>query len=347
MRTRLVALVFAVVCCLVAKTAQAQSDVAAAALFDRGLEDMQAGNYEKGCPALAESNHLDPRAGVLFTLAECEAKWGKIASALLRYEQFLKRYGRRRDLKTQKQRERAKIARRERDALSKRVPKLTIALADGVPQGARVRRDGEIVGEPVLGLALPCDPGEHIVLLEIPGRPPEEHTLMLEPGEDKKLVLGKSEPKAPPPAPAVDETVEPSGGEWMAPNPEFAETPQRERGLRKWAYVAGGVGAAGLLVGAATGIVVLANKGTVDDHCNGNVCDQEGKDAADRAQTFGTISTIGFGVAIVGLGTGAVLYWLDPPKSGNTAKRVRGPRDASWGLRSGPGDLGIGVGGAF
>ncbi len=61
----------------------------AAALFDQGLADMLAGKYDTGCPALEESYRLEPMAGALFTLAECEAQWGKSPAALEHYEQFV------------------------------------------------------------------------------------------------------------------------------------------------------------------------------------------------------------------------------------------------------------------
>ena len=60
--------------------AAAQDESPAETLFNQGLEAMEAGNYEKGCPAIAESQRLDPRPGTVFTLAECEAKRGRIAS---------------------------------------------------------------------------------------------------------------------------------------------------------------------------------------------------------------------------------------------------------------------------
>jgi len=45
---------------------------------------MEAGNYAAGCPALAESQRLDPRAGTLFTLSQCEVQWGRVATAVTR-----------------------------------------------------------------------------------------------------------------------------------------------------------------------------------------------------------------------------------------------------------------------
>jgi len=57
-------------------SAMGQDSAASEALFNKGVGDMEAGNYQSACPALAESNRLDPRAGTLFALAECEAKIG-------------------------------------------------------------------------------------------------------------------------------------------------------------------------------------------------------------------------------------------------------------------------------
>src|SRR6185436_17789381 len=69
-------------------TVSARADDAQA-LFDRGLKDMLAGRYSTGCSLIAESEKLDPRPGTLFTLAECYAKAGKLATALAHYGDFL------------------------------------------------------------------------------------------------------------------------------------------------------------------------------------------------------------------------------------------------------------------
>src|SRR4051812_5323242 len=69
--------------------ALAQDPAAAEALFNKGVTEMQAGHFDVACPAISESQRLDPRPGTLFTLAECEAKSGKIATALVHYDDYL------------------------------------------------------------------------------------------------------------------------------------------------------------------------------------------------------------------------------------------------------------------
>src|SRR5690349_1860666 len=61
-------------------------------LFNQGLEAMRARRFEEGCPKLEQSYQLKPRPGTLFTLAECEAQRGRIATAVRRYEEYLKAF---------------------------------------------------------------------------------------------------------------------------------------------------------------------------------------------------------------------------------------------------------------
>ena len=69
-------------CSVTARSALAQDVAAADALFNKAIVDMDAGRYDAACPALTESHRLDPRSGTLFAVATCNAKAGKIATAL-------------------------------------------------------------------------------------------------------------------------------------------------------------------------------------------------------------------------------------------------------------------------
>src|SRR6185436_7693284 len=76
--------------CVVSNTAAAEEPPAEAdALFKAGLEQMRAGRYETACPMLAKSYQLDPLPGALFTEADCEAAWGKVATAIEHYQAFV------------------------------------------------------------------------------------------------------------------------------------------------------------------------------------------------------------------------------------------------------------------
>src|SRR5689334_12224252 len=112
-----------------------------AALFERGLAEMNAGKYESGCPAIAESQRLDPRAGTLFTLAECEVKWGHIASAVAHYADYLTLFSRMPKDQQERQGQRPKIATSQKAALEPQVPTLTLVVPPDAPRGLVVKRD--------------------------------------------------------------------------------------------------------------------------------------------------------------------------------------------------------------
>src|SRR5262245_5559003 len=100
-----------------ASPALADDTAAAEALFNRGMADMDTGHYNTACPAIAESQHLDPRPGTLFTLAVCETRWGRIATAVTRYGDYLSLYDRLTPEQQVRQAERAKEAKKQRETL--------------------------------------------------------------------------------------------------------------------------------------------------------------------------------------------------------------------------------------
>lgn len=325
--------------------ASAQQDVSTAkALFEKGVADLQSGKLDTACPALDESYRLDPRAGTLFTLAECFAKAGKTASAVARYEDYLNVFARMTPADQGKQHGRDQTARQQHDKLKPHVPVLTLRLPDGAPPGTTVTRDGAALGNAVLGIALPIDPGPHTLVTQAPGGPAASETVTLAEGDRKELTLkvkaaeaGKSSP--PPPLSPVG-PVQSAGGPTAPITPPDQPEP-RGNGQRTAGFVIGGVGVAGLIVGAVTGGLTLAKKSTIADNCNltTKLCKNgTGQDAVSSAQTTGLVSTIGFIAGGVALAGGAVII-LTAPKS--SAPRV----SATW--SAGPGGGSVGLRGAF
>ncbi|MBI3202939.1 MAG: hypothetical protein HYZ29_15480 [Myxococcales bacterium] len=272
----------------------AQDSAAAEALFDKALADFDAGRLDAACPAFAESQRLDPRPGTLFTLAECEARAGLLASAVGHYGDYLAQFGRMTQAEQKKQRGRDKIALGALEKLRPDVPQLTIVVPEGTPPDASVSRNGKALGRAALGVALPVDPGEHEVVLTLTDGRTSRKALTLAKGAKERVVLdlpAASAPEAPAPA-----SVPPR------------EAPVTTRpGSSPWPWVIGGVGVAGIAVGSVTGLMVLGKKKTIQDHCDGPVCDVTGKEAADSAKTLGWVSTAGFGVGVVGVGVATAL----------------------------------------
>lgn len=152
---------------------------------------MEAGQYQTDCKAIAESQRLDPRSGTLFTLARCERLWGHVATAVTHYRDYLWLFERMTESEQARQNElhRPEEARAQRDLLSAEVPELMRSLPPDAPIGTMVKRDDVVVSSAMLGVALPLDPGEHVVSTQAPGGPVWEQRFTIALKEKKQMGL--------------------------------------------------------------------------------------------------------------------------------------------------------------
>jgi hypothetical protein len=299
-----------VVCALawpLTAAAQGKDPVAGETLFREAREAAKRGDFPAACPKFAESQRLDPAAGTLFNLADCEERIGKLASAWQHYQQVAE------ELPATDGR--STVAKEKVAALAKRLPKLTIRLAPGAPPGTKVTRDDVELGAASLGIALPVDPGKHTVTARSPSGKEQKTDVSLAEGQAESLTLTveeKAEAKAPAPVAPVASDAKPS-----APPPT---TPLSESSSPTAGYVVGGIGAASLVVSLITGAMVLGKKSTVESGCDGQkFCSDEAVDAGKSGKSLSTISTITFAVGVVGIGAGAYLILTHKPNGTSTA----------------------------
>jgi hypothetical protein len=336
-----------------ASAARASGPDAAHDLFDRGVAWMQAGRFDEACPALEESHKLDSRPGTLFALADCEAKRGRLATAVQRYDQYLAYYA---TLPPDKQRvhaDRVKLARNARAALAPDVPEVTVTLSPAAPPHTLVTRDGAALSEASLGTPLALDPGEHVFTTQAPGGPVSEKRVTVGKAEKRVMVLEVAEP-SPPPLAARSAAVPPP-----SVSPEGTEPRRGPSTRRMAAYVTGGAGIVGLALGVVAGAVALAKSGVVDANCgvggNPTACTPTGKMAADELKASGVASTIGFVVGGAAAVAGVVLFVTEPkPKpvapAGSPA-RVASTTGGPWArlgvLAAGPHGVAAGIRGEW
>ncbi len=170
-------------------------------------------------------------------------------------------------------------------ALRARIPRLTIVRAPGV--GA-VHLDGKEVPEALLGVPRPLDPGAH----EITAANASAVRFELDDGEKKRIEL----------APLV-----------------AGVGPESAGGRRTAAFVAFGVGGAGLAVGLVAGAVALGKKGDLDEVCqDGGGCPASSGEALDGYRSAGIVSTVGFVVAGLGAATGGLILLTLPDETGES-----------------------------
>jgi hypothetical protein len=144
-----------------------------------------------------------------------------------------------------------------------------------------------------------------------PPDPPKHQTLTLAAGETKTVEI---EAVAPPPPPPPVVAVAPP------PPPRPAEK------LRPYAYVAGGIGAAGVITFAIAGALANAKYSRLQSDCNNGPCPPSKADDISSGRTQQTIANVGLVVGLVGIAAGTTLFIVSAPdKSGSQASVVVGP----------------------
>ena len=303
----------------------------AASLFNRGLSEMKAGHYVTGCSALAGSFRLDPRPGTLFTLAECNLRWGRSASALAAYDEYLALYDRMPSEQKVKQGERARIATAERDQLEASVPRLRVSVPETAPSGLVVRLDETVLQGPMIGAATPVDPGEHVVRTWTPDGGATEQRVALVDGEQRTVVAQLPPPAATAtPAPGAPASPTARVTALASPVPEPSTGAAASASHRPWILLAGGVGVAGGVVAAIAGGLALQERSIAMSGCDaGGVCtSQHAVDAGNEARGLANTETVALAVAGVGL-VAALVLWLtesSPPRAS-----ARGGVGVAWG----------------
>jgi hypothetical protein len=192
-------------------------------------------------------------------------------------------------------------AKSELEALKPRIAWLTVVVSG--PERPSVTVDRTDLPEAALGVPRATNPGTRKIRVEAAGYVPETRTIALVEGAQQRLeitLLPKpAEATAPRPLPVVQRRP--------IPAPQ-AEASGAQRGI---AYAALVVGGAGLVVGGVTGGLALDKRSKLESACSGDSCPANQRETIDAYHRLGTASGIGFGVALVGIGTGVTLLVTD------------------------------------
>jgi hypothetical protein len=258
---------------------------------------MAAGKLEQACPKFAESQRLDPATGTLLNLAACHEKQGKIASAWLEYSDAV--VAARRDGRE----DRVSYARDRIAELEPKLSRLTILLSPeaNLPD-LTLELDGSSVGQAVIGVPTPVDPGKHTVRAAAPGKQPRIYEVSIDGAMDQKSLTIEPLDAALP----TSEPVSPPGAGQAQARPEPHEVDELGRPIPTSVYLAGGITLA-LAVGAgASGIAYLNEKADYDE--------LKTADQRHRALTYGRVNLgLWLGTA-VGAGVTTYLYVTRPKR---------------------------------
>ncbi len=194
-------------------------------------------------------------------------------------------------------------ARAEADALS---GQMAYVVVDASPEDATA----ELI---VNGKAVKWTAGERIAVraskvdieFRFPNGQNHRESLDLKAGETRKLTAkaGPAPAPASPPIAKVEAST-PSAN----PQPE-----SHSNGLRTAAYVAGGVGALGLVSFGVFGYLDRSAYSDLKSKCSGSTCPPAQSNDIDAGRRYQLIANIGLGVAAVGVATATTLFLVSSP----------------------------------
>jgi len=245
-------------------------------------------------------------------LADCYEQRGLTASAWAQFRQAAA-------LAAEKNDAREKVARRRLEALEPKLAYLTITVKDR-PPGLALTKDDAPLSEGSYGVAVPVDPGTHVVIAKAAGKKTwkSEITVAANARVDIVVPVLESAPtQSPPPTPAPPKKIE-------AP----PEDPSRGDSQRLIGIIVGGVGIVGLGVGSYFGLRAQSklDDSNADNHCRppNDTCDATGLSLREDASSAAAVSTVAFVVGAVGVAAGVVLY-LTAETSSTPRARLTNP----------------------
>ncbi len=300
--------------------AQSSGDQAAAeALFKQGRDLMASGHLAEACPKLAESQRLDPGTGTLLNLATCYERNGQVASAWVTYKEAATA------AQNADQPERAQLARRKAAELEPKLSMLTIVVPPAADRtDLQIRRDGETIGRPAWGVPIPVDPGVHSVEATAPGHKAWQGQTSVEGVAAQASIevpqlaemaqmTAEATPAPAPPAPSTARLSPLPAGP-----PAAHGAAQRTAGL-----VTGGIGVAGLIVGATFGLIAQSDNNDAKHDCPTNsTCSMQGLASTTSALHAATASTVAFIAGGALTAAGIVLYLSAPTGASASGARV-------------------------
>ncbi len=280
---------------------QAENVAAARTLGIQGIQLADAGNCKDAVEKLARAASLYHAPTILGRLGECQVQVGQVVLGTENLNRVV-----REQLAASAPKAFRDAQERARGVLSAALPKIARLTVKVEPADANVQVT--VAGTPIppalLGIERPTDPGTHEVVASAPGYLEQRASITLAEGGQQELsLLLVKDPNAAVAAasPAAPAAAQPSTSAPAAPPRDVA--PKKSNTL---AYVALGVGGAGMVVGGVTGFLALGKKGDLKG-CVETRCPSNQADTLDSAKTMATVSTVGFAVGFVGVGVGVVL----------------------------------------
>lgn len=272
-------------------------DAAAETLFQAGRLEMDSGEFARACAKFRKSQELDPSPGTLLNLARCEERRQHLATAWGYYLAAA------RLARIQNRQVIVDEALARSLALEPLLSYVAFQTEDAAPQMS-IQVGNAKLDEAALATALPIDEGEHVIVVEAPGRQSRRLRFVVARASRVRVRI--------PPLVPLEKTFAETERS-MSPAPPTRILPS----------VLIGTGALLATGGVATGIGAKVRYDEAQAVCPNRVdCGEAALRARDQAGVLADISTVllplGVGVAV----TGFVLWFLDTPVEASARRGV-------------------------
>jgi len=293
--------------------------------FMRGKDLLTKKQYDQALVEFRASHDIVSSPNARLEIARCEREMGKLVAA---YAELGRTSVEAKELIAQDNRYQRTYdsAQNERAELEPQLGFVTLTITGATDQ-TTVSIDGEEIRRAAWNEPAPVAPKSSEIVVTTPGHTPVRKTVALAAGQKQALTIdalsGDPTDTAPPPPP-----------------PEPApETSSSGIPLRTWAYVAGGVGAAGLVTFTVGALMAKSTYDDLNQACRGGPCPSDKSGEISSGKTQQTIANVGLAVGIIGVAAGATLFVLSMPKSSEPAAPAAPP--PSTALVVGPGWAGL------
>jgi hypothetical protein len=255
--------------------------------FSQALSLQTGGDWAGALALLKEVAAVKPTPQVRFNIAICEERLGRLVAALGDYELAAS------DAQAEKSDQVGQEVDARLEALKARVPRVVVQRGDGA-DSATISLDGVSLGDSVVNIPMPADPGPHVVEAKAPGFLPFKQAFRVA-EQQTATILVKLE-------------AEPTKVEPNVPG----QTRATAQTVRTVGFVVGGVGIASLIGSGAMFYLRHTTISDLDKQCGSDrqACPDSERSTVDRGKLYTTLGDVTLAVGAVGLGVGATLVIL-------------------------------------
>ena len=296
-------------------SASADQKKEATAHFTAGKQALAAKDFDKAAAEFSASIEVVDSPNAHLELARTLRDSGKLGDAWTEYWRAADSATR---LAAQEERyaKTAEAATNEREEVARKLAFLQVSVSHA-PADATLKVGGRVIPVDEWGGPVVVAPGAvDVVVSSSAGAELARSSVNAAVGQTTPVSLeaqAAPAPATPAPAPEATDTDKPAAEERPLPEAPPPEPPRPSK-LRPYAYVAGGVGVAGLATFAIFGLLSNSTYSDLRSTCPQG-CLPAHKSEVDSGVMQQTLANIGLGVGIAGLAAGVTMFFVSMPPS--------------------------------